>query len=157
MTLGKPLFWNNKNITIAGKSVYWENWHVARILRIKDLLEEDGKFLSYGNFLRKFGLATPFTNLWGLIAAIPLGWKRELQSTNGENRQERKSTFLPGQILTSKSARNILIQKKFKEPLASSRLQRLGVEEMKISAIYKLPFGNNTGNETKYISVKDNS
>ena len=136
----EAIIWNNKNITIAGKSVYWENWHVAGILRIKDLLEEDGKFLSYGNFLRKFGLATPFTNLWGLIAAIPLGWKRELQSTNGENRQERKSTFLPGQILTSKSARNILIQKKFKEPLASSRLQRLGVEEMKISAIYKLPF-----------------
>ena len=136
----EAIIWNNKNITIAGKSVYWENWHVAGILRIKDLLEEDGKFLSYGNFLRKFGLATPFTNLWGLIAAIPLGWKRELQSTNGENRQGGKSTFLPGQILTSKSARNILIQKKFKEPLASSRLQRLGVEEMKISAIYKLPF-----------------
>ena len=84
----EAIIWNNKNITIAGKSVYWENWHVAGILRIKDLLEEDGKFLSYGNFLRKFGLATPFTNLWGLIAAIPLGWKRELQSTNGENRQK---------------------------------------------------------------------
>ncbi|KAL9972503.1 hypothetical protein ACROYT_G018819 [Oculina patagonica] len=120
----EAIIWNNKNITIAGKSVYWENWHVAGILRIKDLLEEDGKFLSYGNFLRKFGLATPFTNLWGLIAAIPLGWKRELQSTNGGNRQEGKSTFPPGQTLTSKRARNILIQKKFKEPLASSRLQR---------------------------------
>ena len=34
----------------------------------------------------------------------------------------------------------MLIQKKFKEPLASSRLQRLGVDETMISAIYKLPF-----------------
>ena len=86
------------------------------------------------------GLATPFTNLWGLIAVIPLGWKRELQSTNGGNRQEGKPTFLSGQLLTSKRARNMFIQKRFKERLASSRLQRLGVEEMKISAIYKLPF-----------------
>ena len=34
----------------------------------------------------------------------------------------------------------MLIQKKFKEPLASYTLQRLGVDEMMISAIYKLPF-----------------
>ena len=91
-------------------------------------------------FLENLGLPHHLPNLWGLIAAIPLGWKRELQSTNGGNRQEGKPTSLPGQILTSKRARNIFIQKKFKEPLASSRLQRLGVEEMKISANYKLTF-----------------
>ena len=34
----------------------------------------------------------------------------------------------------------MLIQKKFKEPLATFRLQRLGVDETMISAIYKLPF-----------------
>ena len=43
----EAIIWNNKNITIGGKSVYWENWHAAGILRIKDLLEENGKFLSY--------------------------------------------------------------------------------------------------------------
>ena len=46
--------------------------------------------------------------------------------------------------ITCKRARNKLIHKKFKEPLASSRLQRqlqrLGVDETMISAIYKLPF-----------------
>ena len=134
----EAIIWNNKSITIGGKSVYWENWHAAGILRIKDLLEEDGKFLSNDNFLRKFKLTTPFTNLWGLIAAIPLGWKRELQSTNGRNRQEDKPTTHSS--LTCKRTRNMLIQKKFKEPLASSRLQRLGVDETMISAIYKLPF-----------------
>ena len=44
------IIWNNKSITIGGKSVYWENGHAAEILRIKDLLEEDGNFLSYDNF-----------------------------------------------------------------------------------------------------------
>ena len=133
----EAIIWNNKNITIGGKSVYWENWHAAGILRIKDLLEENGKFLSYDNFFRKFELTTPFTNLLGLIAAIPSGWRRELQSVNG-NQQEDKSTIHSS--LTCKRARNILIQKKFKEPLASSRLKRLGIDEMMIPAIYKLPF-----------------
>ena len=89
-------------------------------------------------FFRKFKLTTPFTNLWGLIAAIPSGWKCELQSINGSNRKDDQPTIHSS--ITCKRARNMLIQKKFKEPLASSRLQRLGVDETMISAIYKLPF-----------------
>ena len=42
--------------------------------------------------------------------------------------------------ITSKKARNILIQRKFVEPLASLRLCRQGVESSKLSAIYMLPF-----------------
>ena len=71
-------------------------------------LEEDGKFLSYDKFLRTFKLTTPFTNLWGLIAAITLGWKREFQSTNSRNRQEDKTTTHSS--LTCKRTRNMLIQ-----------------------------------------------
>ena len=37
--------------------------------------------------------------------------------------------------LTCKRARNVLTQRKFKEPLASSRLRRLGVDETTINAI----------------------
>ena len=42
--------------------------------------------------------------------------------------------------ITSKKARNILIQRKFVEPLASLRLYRQGVDSSKLSAIYMLPF-----------------
>ena len=66
------------------------------------------------------------------IAATPIGWRRELQSTNGRNRQEDKPTIHSS--LTCKRAKNMLIQKKFKEPLESSGLQRLGVDPMMISA-----------------------
>ena len=57
------IIWNNKNITIAGKSLYWRDWHAAGILRIKDLLDENDTFLSYSTLCTKFGLKTPFTNL----------------------------------------------------------------------------------------------
>ena len=39
------ILWNNKNITIEGKSVYWKEWHTAGIDRLEDLLDEN-------NFLR---------------------------------------------------------------------------------------------------------
>ena len=43
-------------------------------------------------------------------------------------------------VVTSKKVRNILIQRKFVEPLASLRLCRQGLDSSKLSSIYMLPF-----------------
>ena len=68
---GNIILWYNKNITIAGKSMYWKDWHAAGIERICDLLNENSKLLSYEDFYRKTVLKPPFTNFYGLIRAIP--------------------------------------------------------------------------------------
>jgi len=44
------------------------------------------------------------------------------------------------ELLVIKKAHNILIQRKFVEPLASPRLCRQGVDSSKLSVIYILPF-----------------
>ena len=44
------------------------------------------------------------------------------------------------ELLVIKKARNILVQRKFVEPLASPRLCRQGVDSSKLSVIYILPF-----------------
>lgn len=36
--------WNNKNITVAGKSVCRKDWHSVGIARIKDLLDKNDNF-----------------------------------------------------------------------------------------------------------------
>ena len=48
---------------------------------------------------------------------------------------------------TCESIRKLLIQNRFRKPLASSRLCRLGIEYDKLKAIYLLPF--NVTKETK--------
>ena len=53
---------------------------------------------------------------------------------------EQFNTTMEISTITSKKARNILIQRKFVEPLASPRLCRQGVDSSKLSAIYMLPF-----------------
>ena len=44
------IIWNNKNIKIAGKSVYFRDWHQVGIETIKDLLKEKNEFLLYHSF-----------------------------------------------------------------------------------------------------------
>ena len=51
-----------------------------------------------------------------------------------------QNTTMEINMITSKKARNILIQRKFVEPLASLRLCRQGVDSSKLSTIYMLPF-----------------
>ena len=142
------ILWNNKNITIEGKSVYWKEWHIAGIDRLEDLLDENNSFLGYHQFCRKTGLKPPFTKFFGLISAIPSKWKQTLRSGINLNRQE---TNKPDQTFlnkgTCKNIRNLLTQNKFCNPLASSRLCRLGIEYDNLNAIYLLPF--NVTKETK--------
>ena len=64
------LLWNNKNITIAGKFIYYKDWHAVGIEKIKDLLNGENKFTSFQNLSRKVGKRFPFTKLLGLINAI---------------------------------------------------------------------------------------
>ena len=143
------ILWNKqKKITIGGKSIYWKEWHTAGIDRLEDLLDENNSFLGYHQFCKKTALKPPFSKFFGLISAIPSKWKQTLRSGINLNSQE---TSKPDQTFlnkgTCKSIRNLLTQNKFCNPLASSRLCRLGIEYDNLKAIYLLPF--NVTKETK--------
>ena len=88
------ILWNNKHITIAGRSVYYHDWHQVGIKRIKDLLSENNEFLSYDLFCEKFNLNTPFTLYHGLVAAIPKQWKRDLKDVSPRISQNQTCTLL---------------------------------------------------------------
>ena len=134
------ILWNNKHILIDGKSVYWKEWHEAGILRIKDLLDENNKFLTFDKFRLKTGLKVPFTMLYGLMLAIPYNWKCALRQSSRDNLDMEQHLTVEFDTINCKRVRNILIQRKFVEPLASFRLCRQGVDGSKVSAIYMLPF-----------------
>ena len=82
------------------------------------------------NFVEKLVLSLPLPSFFGLISAIPGKWKQTLKSGINLNSEQTKKTdqsFL-NKGSTCKSIRNLLTQNKFREPLASSRLCRLGIE-----------------------------
>ena len=88
------ILWNNKHITIAGRSIYYHDWYQVGIKRIKDLLNENNEFLSYDLFCENFNLNTPFTLYHGLAAAIPRQWKRDLRNASPSISQNQTCTLL---------------------------------------------------------------
>ena len=63
-----------------------------------------------------------------------------IQDMEQNNQDVDQNTTTEISAITNKKARNILIRRKFVEPLASLRLYRQGVKSSKLSAIYMLPF-----------------
>ena len=138
------ILWNNKNITIEGKSIYYRDWHAVGIERVKDLLSSENKFMSFHSVIQKVGKRFPFTKLLGLIHAIPYVWKQILRAkctVDNETQHCNKVVLQPAKKISCKHARRILVARKFKEPLANNRLRRLGVEDIeKINEIHSLSF-----------------
>ena len=66
----KFILWNNKEITIEGKTLFWKTWFEKGIYLVQDLLDQDGKFLSLQDFQSKFGLRVNYLHYFQIIAAI---------------------------------------------------------------------------------------
>ena len=54
------ILWNNQDITIEGKSLYWKHWVESGIYFIHDILNEQGKYLTYEEFKCKYKININF-------------------------------------------------------------------------------------------------
>ena len=89
------ILWNNKEITIGSKSIFWKCLFEKGIYFVQDLLNKDGKFLSLENVQRKYNVQLNYLKYFQLIAAIPNYLKRKTQTTAVTNRKifEEWGTF----------------------------------------------------------------
>ena len=65
------ILWNNQDITIEGKSLFWKRWAKNGIYYIQDILNENGKFLTFEEFNRKYNMSVNFLNFFQILASIP--------------------------------------------------------------------------------------
>ena len=82
------IIWNNQNIAVDGKSIFFRNWFNKGIVYFSDLLDEDSNFHSLAGLKEKFQINPPFTVYYSLLKAIPKEWKTALQN---EPRPDRKA------------------------------------------------------------------
>ena len=66
------ILWNNKDITIEEKSIYWKAWFDKDIHFVQDLLNKNGNFLSLSELNDKYKLKTNFLSYQQIISAIPV-------------------------------------------------------------------------------------
>ena len=64
------VLYNNKEIQVDQKTVYLSKWMEKEIVFIKDLLKEDGSYLSFEEFKGKFSCKTNFIQYFQIISAI---------------------------------------------------------------------------------------
>ena len=65
------ILFNNKAILIDRKPFFFWEWFSKGIICINDLLNENGKFLSFQEFQSKYDFRTNFLNFYQVINAIP--------------------------------------------------------------------------------------
>ena len=76
------VLWNNQDITIEGKSLFWKSWTENGIYYIQDILNENGKFFTYEEFIRKYKIKINFLNHFQILASIPANLKSKATSTS---------------------------------------------------------------------------
>ena len=128
------ILWNNKEITIENKSIFWAHLSEQGICFVHDLLDNNGKFLSLENVQRKYNVHLNFFQYFQLIAAIPSYLKKNAQETAVTNRNilnerdvfylsENKALYLTK--LRYKDYYNLFQENNMKEPTAVKSWTRL--------------------------------
>ena len=73
----KFIIWNNKEITIENKSIYWKHLLEKGLCFVHDLRDENGKFFSLEDFQFKYNVQLGFMQYFQLLAAIPSDLKKQ--------------------------------------------------------------------------------
>ena len=130
------IIWNNHNIIIDGKAPFYKSWLEKNILRVEDLLDNNGNFLSFNLFSKKFHVKTPFTLYFGLINSLPSSWKLAINGTSPHVVENEKNETK----ISTKGVYSVMLKKVFKSPTAESKIIRYGFTKDNIHKVYELPF-----------------
>ena len=133
---GNEIIWNNRFIRIDGKSIFFLSWYQKGVIKIRDLLN-DGRFLSRAEFQEKYGLKVNFLKYFGLLSAIPSGWKNFLLNSPHIPSNKAVKDYLTPSNVIAKMAREYFVLRVLKSP--NIELELVG-ENLSPKAIYQLPF-----------------
>ena len=111
--LAEPLFFNNK-FKIGGNCFYFNEWSENQVLAVKDLVKEDGNFLSLEDFNQLYNLNVQFLEYYGCLSSIRQYLKKQgitIESKESQSQAKVHQTFIQApkgskifyQILLSKA------------------------------------------------------
>ena len=134
--------WHNSLIRVANQPVFFEKWSNKSINCIKNLLDDNSKFLTLQAFSCKYKIKVNFLDYYGLLSAIRKFKSRScLGEHNHQNNPLRKLLKSPK---ISKKVYKILIDRKASTPFKSQDKWKLACGEInkdiEWNKAYILPF-----------------
>ena len=64
------IIWNNRSILVENKSIFLNDWAERGVIFVQDLLNQNGSWMSFGEFTDKYNIRTNFLRYMGVISAI---------------------------------------------------------------------------------------
>ena len=141
------ILWNNRNILIDKKPVFYRRWFSHNIIYIRDLFDRHGNLYSYSEFKTLYNLQVLFTTFYGLVDAIPSLWKKTITPQNHTNAEEISVTNLSTGAIYS-----TILTDAFEPTTSQSKILRHGFTEKTLDKVYQLPFKITRG-QTRDVSV----
>lgn len=62
--------WNNKELKINNRTIYYQRWFDKHIYFIKDLLDENGPLMDYNQFIQKYSLTINIMEYYGVRSVV---------------------------------------------------------------------------------------
>ena len=90
--LAEPLFYNHR-FKIRNKPFYYHNWAQNQILKVKDLIKEDGSFLTLAEFQDEYANASNFLDFYSCIRVIKSFMKENGIELSGNIRSDNTKTL----------------------------------------------------------------
>ena len=81
------IIWNNSLVRIADRPFFfYKHWAEAGVQNIKDLVNDDFKVITYGEFREKYCLSASFLEFYGVTTAIRRAMKSlKLKTPDGKD------------------------------------------------------------------------
>ncbi len=155
----KQIIWNNSDIKIANRMVFWKDWYDKGVKSFKDMLSDNGDILNLSQLKEKFQLNINFMNYFSLVYAIPQKWKCDVKMVDrddsGDNFQNEFFLKLEETKKVCKLVHEICIHKLFKSPVSEIKWA-LQFEDWDLNwkDIYSIPFQSSLSIKLRYFQFK---
>ena len=103
------IIWNNYEIKIANKPIFYESWHKAGVTKVKHLLNPNsGKLLTYQEFVNLFKIKPSFTVYYGLLNAIKNKW--QILPTDRQSQTRKQNWYDNEENLSNAALHKIVVE-----------------------------------------------
>ena len=154
----EQVLWNNKNILINKKSIFFKPFYDHGIIYIHQLFDNNKHLLSWGNLQSTFHLPTHcWLKYYGILEAFPRGWKRTVNDGLIEQvfplrpmEMKIEGTKIDVGQLNSKQLYKCFVKHIAESPTGKIKLiERFNLSESECSKVFTLPFAITTSSRLR--------
>ena len=135
--------WDNADIIIGNKAVFYRTWFEKKIYFIKDLCDENGNLMNYDQFVNKYDLRINFTEYYGVRAAVNTYIRNKDIQFHSEPGSNCYIPFSVKEILKNKQGcKNMYLSLNRKSSIPKGQLRWNGIfetNEFNWQLIYNIP------------------